>query len=79
MCLYPRIIENPKYAKSNENSKRIRDYRLRWIQILLVYLSLISKSINVDFQTMTNDFAANQCVKITTSLLGIIVKIIIIL
>ena len=33
MCLYPSIIENPKYAKSNENSKRIRDYRLRWIQI----------------------------------------------
>ena len=33
MCLYPSIIENPKYAKSNEKSKRIRDYRLRWIQI----------------------------------------------
>ena len=33
MCLYPSIIENPKYAKSNENSKRIKDYRLRWIQI----------------------------------------------
>ena len=33
MCLYPSIIENPKYAKSNENRKRVRDYRLRWIQI----------------------------------------------
>ena len=33
MCLYPSIIENPKYAKSNENSKGIKDYRLRWIQI----------------------------------------------
>ena len=33
MCLYPSIIENPKYAKSNENSKKIRDRRLRWIQI----------------------------------------------
>lgn len=33
MCLYPSIIENPKYSKSNENSKRIKDYRLRWIQI----------------------------------------------
>ena len=33
MCLYPSVIENPKYAKSNENSKRIKDYRLRWIQI----------------------------------------------
>lgn len=33
MCLYPSIIENPKYAKSNENRKGIKDYRLRWIQI----------------------------------------------
>ena len=33
MCLYPSIIENPTYAKSNEKRKRIRDYRLRWIQI----------------------------------------------
>ena len=30
MCLYPSIIENPKYAKSNEKSKRTKDYRLRW-------------------------------------------------
>lgn len=33
MCLYPSIIENPKYAKSNEKRKGIKDYRLRWIQI----------------------------------------------
>lgn len=33
MCLYPSIIENPKYAKSNKNSKGIKDNRLRWIQI----------------------------------------------
>lgn len=33
MCLYPSIIENPKYAKSNENSKGVKDRRLRWIQI----------------------------------------------
>lgn len=33
MCLYPSVIENPKYAKSNENRKGIKDCRLRWIQI----------------------------------------------
>lgn len=33
MCLYPSIIENPRYAKSNENSKGVKDRRLRWIQI----------------------------------------------
>ena len=33
MRLYPSTIENPKYAKSNENAKRIKDRRLRWIQI----------------------------------------------
>ena len=33
MCLYPSIIENPKYVKSNKNNKRMRDQRLRWIQI----------------------------------------------
>lgn len=33
MCLYPSIKENPKYAKLNKNNKRIRDLRLRWIQI----------------------------------------------
>lgn len=33
MCLYPSIIENPKYAKSNKNSNGVKDRRLRWIQI----------------------------------------------
>nr|DAX07894.1 MAG TPA: hypothetical protein [Microviridae sp.] len=32
MCLYPSTIENPKYAKSNENAKRIRDRRLNSIK-----------------------------------------------
>ena len=33
MCLYPSIIANPKYDKSNKNRKGIKDSRLRWIQI----------------------------------------------
>ena len=33
MCLYPSIIANPKYAKSNENGKGIKDSRVRFIQI----------------------------------------------
>ena len=33
MCLYPSIIENPRYAKSNENRKGVKDNRLRWLQI----------------------------------------------
>nr|DAU56504.1 MAG TPA: hypothetical protein [Microviridae sp.] len=32
MCLYPSIIENPKYAKSNKNSKGVRDRRLNSIK-----------------------------------------------
>nr|DAF59634.1 MAG TPA: hypothetical protein [Microviridae sp. ctzsU3] len=32
MCLYPSIIENPRYAKSNENRKAIKDRRLNSIK-----------------------------------------------
>nr|DAS17244.1 MAG TPA: hypothetical protein [Microviridae sp.] len=32
MCLYPSIIENPRYAKSNENRKGIKNYRLNSIK-----------------------------------------------